>query len=103
MTLKKDDILTMHQQLGMNYTRIALIAGVSVERVRQILQLFGVEPLRQRQRRQLIESCQRDLNAPAIVPPGFEVSSPSAQAVVGASPTTQSRDHAHQRNHSFSR
>lgn len=59
LRISKAEILTLHQELHWSGARIAQIAGVSAERVRQILRLFGVEPTRVRQRRLRSESLRR--------------------------------------------
>ena len=51
LIISKAEIFTLHEELNWSCARIAAVAGVSAERVRQILQLFGVEPMRVRERR----------------------------------------------------
>jgi hypothetical protein len=60
LVLGKSEVLYLYQQQKMSCSEIASIAGVSSERVRQILLLFGIEGLRRRQRRERLERyCQQ--------------------------------------------
>ena len=63
--LSKGDIVAMHNDLQMPCTKIAEIAGLSYERVRQILLLFGVEPARIRQRKKWISAHSLGATGPA--------------------------------------
>ena len=63
--LSKGDIVAMHKDLHMTCTQIAEIAGLSYERVRQILLLFGIEPARIRQRKKWLLAHSLGVTAPA--------------------------------------
>ena len=63
--LSKGDIVAMHKDLQMTCTQIAEIAGLSYERVRQILLLFGIEPARIRQRKKWMLAHSLGVTAPA--------------------------------------
>ena len=55
--LGKKEIINLHRE-GLRPAQIAAQAGISTERIGQILRLFGIEPARQQRLRERIAACR---------------------------------------------
>jgi hypothetical protein len=52
----KQEILRLYEEYGLDHREISILAGVSRERIRQVLATMGAEPIRERRKRLHLQS-----------------------------------------------